>query len=387
MKHHDSMETDKGSREFQVFVKPVGARCNLRCSYCYYMEKDTLLQGSGVFRMSDEVLEEYVRQHVEASGGQELFFSWHGGEPTLAGIDFFRKVMTIQRRLAPEGCRVTNGMQTNATLIDEEWGRFLREEGFYVGVSLDGPERFHNGNRKRADSSGTFAEVMRGLDILRAEGVQHEILCVVNSENVHAPLEVYRFFKSLGVPFISFLPLVEQKDYSDAGVTARSVRPADFGKFLSVIFDEWIEKDIGKIKIQIFEEALRTAFGQEHTLCIFKPVCGAVPVVEMNGDFYSCDHYVDEEHLIGNIMNSSLNSLLDHPRQTAFGEAKKSVLPRYCIDCEVLEMCHGECPRNRFIKTPDGEPGLNYLCEGYRQFFNHCRPFINEVAKVWKSVL
>jgi len=381
------METDKGSREFQVFVKPVGARCNLRCSYCYYMEKDTLLQGSGVFRMSDEVLEEYVRQHVEASGGQELFFSWHGGEPTLAGIDFFRKVMTIQRRLAPEGCRVTNGMQTNATLIDEEWGRFLREEGFYVGVSLDGPERFHNGNRKRADSSGTFAEVMRGLDILRAEGVQHEILCVVNSENVHAPLEVYRFFKSLGVPFISFLPLVEQKDYSDAGVTARSVRPADFGKFLSVIFDEWIEKDIGKIKIQIFEEALRTAFGQEHTLCIFKPVCGAVPVVEMNGDFYSCDHYVDEEHLIGNIMNSSLNSLLDHPRQTAFGEAKKSVLPRYCIDCEVLEMCHGECPRNRFIKTPDGEPGLNYLCEGYRQFFNHCRPFINEVAKVWKSVL
>ncbi len=381
------METDKGSREFQVFVKPVGARCNLRCSYCYYLEKDTLLQGSGVFRMSDEVLEEYVRQHVEASGGQELFFSWHGGEPTLAGIDFFRKVMTIQRRLAPEGCRVTNGMQTNATLIDEEWGRFLREEGFYVGVSLDGPERFHNGNRKRSDSSGTFAEVMRGLDILRAEGVQHEILCVVNSENVHAPLEVYRFFKSLGVPFISFLPLVEQKDYSDAGVTARSVRPADFGKFLSVIFDEWIEKDIGKIKIQIFEEALRTAFGQEHTLCIFKPVCGAVPVVEMNGDFYSCDHYVDEEHLIGNIMNSSLNSLLDHPRQTAFGEAKKSVLPRYCIDCEVLEMCHGECPRNRFIKTPDGEPGLNYLCEGYRQFFNHCCPFINEVAKVWKSVL
>jgi len=381
------METDKGSREFQVFVKPVGARCNLRCSYCYYMEKDTLLQGSGVFRMSDEVLEEYVRQHVEASGGQELFFSWHGGEPTLAGIDFFRKVMTIQRRLAPEGCRVTNGMQTNATLIDEEWGRFLREEGFYVGVSLDGPERFHNGNRKRADSSGTFAEVMRGLDILRAEGVQHEILCVVNSENVHAPLEVYRFFKSLGVPFISFLPLVEQQDNSDAGVTAHSVRPADFGKFLSVIFDEWIEKDIGKIKIQIFEEALRTAFGQEHTLCIFKPACGAVPVVEMNGDFYSCDHYVDEEHLIGNIMNSSLNSLLDHPRQIAFGEAKKSVLPRYCIDCEVLEMCHGECPRNRFIKTPDGEPGLNYLCEGYRQFFNHCRPFINEVAKVWKSVL
>jgi len=278
-------------------------------------------------------------------------------------------------------------MQTNATLIDDEWGRFLREKDFYVGVSLDGPERFHNCNRKRADGKGTFAEVMSGLDILRENGVQHEILCVVNSENVHAPLEVYRFFKSLGVPFISFLPLVEQQNNRNTGVTARSVLPGDFGKFLSVIFDEWIEKDIGKIKIQIFEEALRTAFGQEHTLCIFKPVCGAVPVVEMNGDFYSCDHFVDEEHLVGNIMDSSLSSLLDNPRQRAFGEAKKAALPRYCIDCEVLEMCNGECPRNRFIKTPDGEPGLNYLCEGYRQFFNHCRPFVSEVAKVWKSVL
>ena len=278
-------------------------------------------------------------------------------------------------------------MQTNATLINEEWGRFLREEGFYVGVSLDGPERFHNSNRKRADGNGTFAEVMRGLGILRENSVPHEILCVVNNDNSQAPLEVYRFCRSLGVPFISFLPLVEQQDNSDPGVTARSVRPADFGKFLSVIFDEWIEKDIGKIKIQIFEEALRTAFGQEHTLCIFKPVCGAVPVVEMNGDFYSCDHYVDEKHLIGNIMSSSLNSLLDHPRQKAFGEAKKATLPGYCIDCGVLDMCNGECPKNRFLTSPDGEPGLNYLCKGYRQFFNHCRPFINEVARVWKSVL
>jgi len=387
MKHDETQGTDNSSREFQVFVKPVGARCNLRCSYCYYLDKDALLHGSVGFRMTDEVLEEYVRLHVEASGGQELFFSWHGGEPTLAGIDFFRKVVAIQRRLVPEGCQVLNGMQTSATLIDDEWGRFLREKDFYVGVSLDGPERFHNCNRKRADGKGTFAEVMSGLDILRENGVQHEILCVVNSENVHAPLEVYRFFKSLGVPFISFLPLVEQQNNRNTGVTARSVLPGDFGKFLSVIFDEWIEKDIGKIKIQIFEEALRTAFGQEHTLCIFKPVCGAVPVVEMNGDFYSCDHFVDEEHLVGNIMDSSLSSLLDNPRQRAFGEAKKAALPRYCIDCEVLEMCNGECPRNRFIKTPDGEPGLNYLCEGYRQFFNHCRPFVSEVAKVWKSVL
>jgi uncharacterized protein len=278
-------------------------------------------------------------------------------------------------------------MQTNATLIDDEWGRFLREEGFYAGVSLDGPERLHNIHRLRPDGKGTFDDVMRGLSVLRDHDVPHEILCVVNNDNVHAPMEVYRFFKSLGVPFITFLPLAERQGNNIAGVTARSVRPADFGRFLSAIFDEWVENDIGKIKVQIFEEALRTAFGQEHTLCIFKPVCGMVPVVETNGDFYSCDHFVDKEHLIGNIRDSSLDSLLDHPRQKSFGEAKKSSLPRYCIDCEVLEMCNGECPRNRFLTAPDGEPGLNYLCEGYRQFFNHCRPFVSEVANVWKSAL
>ena len=387
MNSHEAQGTDKCSREFQIFVKPAGARCNLRCCYCYYLEKDAMREGSDRFRMKDEVLEEYVRQHIEASRGQEIFFSWHGGEPALAGIDFFRSVVAIQKRLVPEGCRVLNGMQTNATLIDEAWGRFLREEDFYVGISLDGPERFHNSNRKKVDGRGTFAEVMRGLSVLRDHDVPHEILCVVNSENAHAPLEVYRFFKSLDASFITFLPLVERQGYNSAGVTARSVRPADFGRFLSAIFDEWVENDIGKIKVQIFEEALRTAFGQEHTLCIFKPVCGAVPVVEMNGDFYSCDHFVDEVHLIGNIMDSSLDSLLDHPRQKAFGEAKKATLPNYCIDCDVLEMCNGECPKNRFLAAPDGEPGLNYLCEGYRQFFNHCRPFVSEVAKVWKSAL
>jgi uncharacterized protein len=378
-------EVSYKNREFQVFVKPSGAACNLRCSYCYYLEKEPLRRKAGMSVMSDEVLEEYIRQHFEASGGSEVFFSWHGGEPTIAGLAFYRRAVVIQKRLTPEGCRILNGMQTNATLIDEEWGRFLREEGFYVGVSLDGPERFHNIHRQRPDGSGTFTDVMRGLSILREHDVPHEILCVVNSDNVHAPLEVYRFLRSLGVSYITFLPLVERENSATERVTGRSVRPADFGRFLSDIFDEWVENDIGKIKVQVFEEALRTAFGQDHTLCIFKPVCGAIPVVEMNGDFYSCDHFVDEEHLIGNIMNSSLESLLDNPRQRAFGEVKKSALPRYCVDCEVLEMCNGECPRNRFLRTPDGEPGLNYLCEGYRQFFNHCRPFVSEVARLWSS--
>lgn len=372
-------------REFQVFVKPVGARCNLRCSYCYYLGHSQPAGAYGRQRMSDDVLETYIKQHIDAACGGELFFSWHGGEPTLAGIDFYRRAVEIEKKHAPAGCRIVNGMQTNATLIDERWGRFLKEEDFYVGVSLDGPERFHDSNRFRADGSGTFSEVMRGLEILRVQGVPHEILCVVNSENVHAPLDVYRFFRNLGAQYITFLPLVERVSPGTSTVTERSVGALDFGMFLAAVFDEWVTEDIGNIKIQIFEEALRTAFRQEHTLCIFKKVCGAVPVVEVNGDFYSCDHFVDEDHRLGNIMDQSLGSLLDDPRQLVFGEAKKTTLPLYCHDCEVLDMCNGECPKNRFIITPDGESGLNYLCEGYRYFFNHCRPFINEVARLWKG--
>jgi uncharacterized protein len=335
--------------------------------------------------MSDKVLEEYIMQHIDAAGGSEVFFSWHGGEPTLAGIDFYRHAVSLERRYAPPGCRIDNGIQTNATLIDDAWGRFLKEEGFYAGLSIDGPERFHNRNRLRAEGGGTFADVMRGVEIIRKHGVPHEVLCVVNSSNVNSPLEVYRFFRSIGAEYVTFLPLVERKSRSSSEVTERSVSAAGFGRFLAEVFDEWISDDLGKIKVQVFEEALRTAFGQEHTLCIFKPVCGSVPVVEMNGDFYSCDHYVDDSHRIGNIMESSLAMLLDDPRQKAFGEAKKSALPRYCIDCEVLEMCNGECPRNRFITSPDGEPGLNYLCEGYKYFFNHCRPFVSEVARLWSA--
>lgn len=371
-------------REFQVFVKPVGARCNLRCSYCYYLERGRLTVRPGRGVMDDDVLEEYIRQHLAASDGRNVFFSWHGGEPTMAGIDFYRQAVEMEKRLAPEGCKILNGIQTNGTLLDDVWGQFLGEAGFYAGVSLDGPAEYHNSHRRNAGGSGTFEATLKGLEILRKYDVPHEILCVVNSRNVHAPLEVYRFFKNLGVEFLTFLPLVERKSPSSAEVTDRSVGAADFGRFLATIFDEWLIQDIGTIKVQVFEEALRTAFGQDHTLCIFRPVCGAVPVIEMNGDFYSCDHYVSVEYLIGNIMNRPLGDLLDDPRQKAFGEAKRETLPRYCLECEVVEMCNGECPKNRFIATPGGETGLNYLCEGYRYFFTHCRPFVNEVAGVWR---
>lgn len=372
-------------REFQVFVKPVGARCNLACSYCYYLEKQEIVSASPGGLMSEEILERYIRQHIEASTEPEIFFSWHGGEPLMAGRDYYRKAVALQKRYKPSGSTVMNGIQTNATLITEEWGRFLSREGFYVGISLDGPEKYHNLNRTRRDGKGTFADVIRGLDIIRKHNVPREFLCVVCNDNVHSPPELYRFFRGLGAAYITFLPMVEKSDDSNGKASARSVRPLDFGKFLSTIFDEWIENDIGSLKVQIFEEALRTAFSQEHTLCIFKPVCGGVPVVEMNGDFYSCDHFVTPGHRIGNIYDFPLAALLDDPRQKAFGQAKRHTLPRYCLECEVLDMCNGECPKNRFITAPTGEPGLNYLCEGYRYFFNHCRPFVNEVARMWRS--
>ena len=372
------------SREFQIFVKPVGAQCNLRCSYCYYLDTELTGEKASGGRMSFEVLEKYIRQHMEASTEKDIIFSWHGGEPCLAGLDFFRKAVTLQKRYLPAGRTVLNGIQTNATLINDEWGRFFSEESFYVGVSLDGPEQFHNINRTRHDHRGTFADVMRGLEIIRRYKVPYEFLCVVSRSNVHFPLDVYRFFKGFGASYITFLPLVERKGITyDA--SSRSVLPADFGKFLAAIFNEWLGKDIGRIKIQLFEEALRTAFSQEHTLCIFRKECGGVPVVEMNGDFYSCDHYVNDEYHIGNINETALDGLLDHPVQKAFGAVKRNTLPRYCLECEVLDMCNGECPKNRFILTPDGEPGLNYLCEGYRYFFNHCRPFVSEVARVWRD--
>ncbi len=373
------------SREFQVFVKPVGARCNLNCSYCYYLEKVGIARSVPGGCMSDEMLELYIRQHIEASTEPDIFFSWHGGEPTLAGIDFFRKVVTIQEAYIPQGSTVRNGIQTNGTLITDEWGRFLSRENFYVGLSIDGPDKYHNLNRTRANGSGTFEEAMRGLEILKQYSVPYEFLCVVSNDNVHAPLEIYRFFKELGASYITFLPLVEEDGRGSGRATPQSVRPMDFGRFLVTIFDEWIEKDIGRVKVQIFEEALRTAFRQEHTLCIFRVECGGVPVVEMDGDFYMCDHYVDAAHLIGNIADLTIAEMLDHPRQKAFGEHKFRSLPYYCRECEVRDMCNGECPKNRFVKTPDGEPGLNYLCEGYKHYFNYCLPFVNEVSRLWKG--
>ena len=371
------------SADFQIFVKPAGPVCNLACSYCYYLGKKALYPGTVPMQMNEKVLENYIKQHIEASDGKSIMFSWHGGEPTLAGIDFFRKVVRVQNRHKPAEASILNGIQTNATLLNDDWCRFFADENFIAGVSLDGPEKYHNRFRQYASGALSFKNVMAGLGLLHKHRINTEVLCVVSSFNSGNPLEVYRFFKQLDIRFMTFLPLVAKLPGSTFSATPESVRPEDFGSFLSSVFDEWLADDIGKIKVQIFEEALRTAFCQDHTLCIFKENCGRVPVVEFNGDFYSCDHYVDRDHRLGNIMTGRLSDFIEDERQIAFGRVKSGTLPQYCLNCEVKEMCNGECPKNRFIKTPDGEDGLNYLCNGYRQFFKHCRPLTETVAAVW----
>lgn len=370
--------------DFQVFAKPVGAGCNLACSYCYYLDKNRLFSEPGVQRMPDELLELYIKQHIQASTEETIFFSWHGGEPTLAGLPYFRRITELQKKYLPENRFVINGIQTNGTLLDDEWCRFLKEENFIVGISIDGPEKFHSAHRFRKDGKSCFDEAIRGYYLLKSFQIPCEILCVVNAQNAVYPSEVYRFFKSLEAGFLTFIPLVECLSPERDRVSERTVPARAFGEFLCAIFDEWQAKDIGKVKVQIFEEALRTAFGVEHSLCIFKPVCGRVPVVEHNGDFYSCDHFVEPKFQIGNVQEKSLAEMLESPQQKAFGYAKLDSLPKYCLSCYVRSMCNGACPKDRFIETPNGEPGLNYLCEGYRMFFNHCKPFVEEVAKVWK---
>jgi uncharacterized protein len=375
----------KESREFQIFAKPVGATCNLRCKYCYYLIKKNLYPENKSLLMDDQVLERYILQHIEASTDGAIGFSWHGGEPFMAGTDFFRKVVQLQNKYKPSGRTIINGIQTNGTLIDDEWCRFLASEHFLVGISIDGPGDLHNKFRQTGGKRPTLQHVLKGYELLQKFRISSEILCVVNSVNVKYPLVVYDFFKQLEAKYITFLPLVEPLSGTPSGVSRNSVPSLEFGIFLSNIFDEWVEKDIGEVKIQIVEEAIRPAFNQEHTLCIFKETCGGVPVVEHNGDFYSCDHYVDSDHLVGNIMGGSLISYLDCERQEAFGREKSLLLPHYCKVCDVKQMCNGECPKNRFIRTPDGEGGLNYLCSGYKYFFTHCSSFIEAVGSIWRD--
>lgn len=370
----------KASRPYQIFAKPIGSICNLNCDYCYYLKKQSLYPDEKSFRMPDAILEEYIRQHIETSPDPVISFAWHGGEPTLLGLDYFHKIVELQRKHQPSGRRIINGIQTNGTLIDEEWCHFLAAERFAVGLSLDGPREMHDGHRLTKGGKPTHSQAVQGYELLRKHRITCDILCVVHGQNVHHPTELYRFFKQIKATSIGFLPLVEPHPEVDGAVSSRTAPSEAFGAFLCTIFDEWMSQDIGQVKIQIFEEAAGTALGQEHTLCIFKKSCGDVPVIEHNGDFFACDHFVDKEHHFGNIRETRLVDLIEGPTQKAFGQVKWDTLPRYCLECEVLPLCNGGCPKDRILRTPDGEAGLNYLCAGYKRFFSHCRPFLAELS-------
>lgn len=372
------------SREFQIFVKPAGAICNLDCRYCYYLKKQHLYPKIESFRMADDLLEEYIVQHIEACPKPLIHFSWHGGEPTILGLDYFRKIVALQRKHQPPGRRIINGLQTNGTTLDEEWCRFFAAEDFYVGLSLDGPKELHDLYRVTKGKKPTHKQVMRAFRLLQQHRVHCDILCVVHDQNVRYPTAVYRFFKEIGVQYLQFLPLVEGSEDGERGVSPQTVPAEAYGSFLCTIFDEWVRHDVGRIVIQLFDEATRPFLGMEHALCLYRETCGDIPVIEHNGDFFSCDHFVDPEHYLGNIRETPLVEMLENPAQREFGQAKRDALPCTCRECDVLAMCNGGCPKDRFIQAPDGEEGLNYLCAGFERFFSHCRPYLEKLAALMR---
>ncbi len=375
----------KASREFQVFAKPLGSICNLACQYCYYLKKEDLYPQGEVFRMPEDILEKYIIQHIEASPAPVINFSWHGGEPTLLGLDYFRKIVALQRKHQPPNQRIANGMQTNGTLLNEEWCRFLAAEGFALGLSLDGPQEMHDRYRLTKGRGPSHKQALHGYNLLRQHRIPCDILCVVHAQNVQHPTRVYRFFKEIKAQYIGFIPLVELKLGEEGGVSERTVPAEAWGHFLCTIFDEWKVQDVERLKVQIFEETARTALGQEHALCIFRKTCGDVPAIEHNGDFFSCDHYVNPEHRLGNIQETPVVDFLESPAQRVFGQLKWDTLPRYCRSCEVRDLCNGGCPKDRILRTPDGERGLNCLCAGYKRFFTHCQPFLAELSSLWRG--
>ena len=377
-------------------AKPAGARCNLDCRYCFYLGKEALFPGSPQ-RMSAEVLAAFVEQHCAAQRGPEVIFAWQGGEPTLLGVEFFEQAVALQRRHAG-GRRVQNTLQTNGVLLDDAWGEFLKQEGFLVGLSLDGPPALHDVHRVDKAGQPTFERVLRGLEVLRKHGVEFNTLSVVHRESAQHPIEVYRCLKELGSRFLQFIPLVERLvpavnpipgarfagpaslDAEASEVSEWSVRPEDYGEFLVTIFDEWVRHDVSKVFVQLFDVSLGLWLGQPSGLCLFRETCGDAMALEHNGDVFSCDHFVQPGYRLGNLRETPLGNLVRGTQQRAFGDDKARTLPAFCQRCDVRVFCHGECPKNRFLRTPDGEPGLNYLCAAYQRFFRHIAPAMHGMA-------
>lgn len=378
---------------FHVLAKPIGPICNLDCKYCFYLEKERLYPEKTSWKMPDNVLETYIRQYIEAQEVPVISFAWQGGEPTLLGVDFFRQVVELQQKYA-SGKKIENAFQTNGVLLDDEWCEFLSENSFLVGLSIDGPQKFHDYYRVDKGDGPTFKRVMRGLNYLKKHQVEFNTLTVVQRHNSYHPLEIYRFLKEIGSGYMQFIPIVERiADAPDphglvliapgekrAQVSSWSVEAEQYGRFLCEIFDEWVRNDVGRYFVQLFDVALESWIGMEPSLCVFKETCGAALAIEHNGDLYSCDHFVYPENKLGNILERNLKDLVHSPRQHAFGTDKRDRLPRYCRSCEVRFACQGECPKHRFITTPDGEEGLNYLCAGYKKFFNHIDPYMRFMA-------
>jgi len=391
---------------FHVLIKPTGAICNLDCKYCFFLSKEMLYPGSR-FQMAEGLLQTYLKQLLESHRAPQVDVAWQGGEPTLMGLDFFKRSIDLVNKLKRPGQQIQYTIQTNGTLLNDEWCAFFKKNNFLVGLSMDGPKALHDVYRVNKGGAGSFDQVMRGFQFLKKHDVDVNILCTVHAANQDHPLDVYWFFRDeLGVQFVQFIPIIERASastlpianlgwsqrpggdrplYSNEGnlVTERSVTAEAYGKFLIGIFNEWLKTDVGKVYVQHFDSALANWVGVPGAVCIFSETCGQALALEHNGDLYSCDHFVEPAYKLGNIHETHLIQLLSSPQQIKFGQDKKNSLPRYCRECEVRFACHGECPKNRFIKTPDGEEGLNYLCAAYKAFFTH----IKEPMKIMTELL
>ena len=384
-----------------VMAKPSGAICNISCEYCFYLEKEKLYPSvsKSKWKMSDEVLENYVKQYIEAQKVPVVNFAWQGGEPTLLGIDFYKKAVKLQKFYA-KGKTITNAFQTNAILIDDKWAEFLKQENFLVGVSIDGPQKLHDRYRVDRGNNPTFEKVINGLDSIKKFNVEFNTLTVLHRHNADYPEEIYKFLtEDLDSNFMQFIPIVERvsrierddklalvaPDHEEADLTDWSVGSEQYGRFLAKIFDIWVKKDVGKRFVQIFDTTLASWVGNHPGLCIFAETCGDAMIIEHNGDVYSCDHFVYPDYKLGNVKNKSIRDMTDSPEQRKFGMDKKNTLPKYCRECEFKFACNGGCPKQRFITTPDGEPGLNYLCKGYKVFFGHTAPYMKFMANELKN--
>ena len=395
---HESNELTEQSQipmipsAFHMLVKPTGAICNLDCKYCFYLEKEALYPNSS-FRMADDLLEIYIRQLMEAHRANEVTINWQGGEPTLIGLPFFERMIEIVHQYKRHHQTVIFTLQTNGTRLNKKWCNFFKKHNFLIGLSVDGPQNIHNYFRVDKQQKGSFDSVLKGWQYLREYEVDYNILCTVNSVNVHFPIEIYQFFRDeLKAKFIQFIPIVnpiqehpEQTSTSGQAFSKDSVEPLEFGHFLNAIYDEWLTHDIGEVFIPHFESALANWMGYQAGACVFSETCGLALAMEHTGDLYCCDHYVDKNHHLGNIRNHHLLEMVSSNKQWAFGQNKVLSLPQYCLNCEVRFACHGGCPKNRLMQTPDGEKGLNYLCSGYKNFFRHIAPSMKYITECLRS--